>query len=151
MNSRVVRLLLSLALAMFAGGCKESSTSATTPSANPPAVASAPLASTQRTSAEVTKVVFVDKEHACQCTQKRVNDGWAALQGALAARPTLPIERFHADTQPEAAEPYNKMRAMMALPALYFVDSKGGLVDLLQGEVTQAQIQAVIGNGTTGH
>lgn len=119
------------------------------PSANAPAVASAALAATQRPSAQIASIIFVDKEHACKCTQKRVDDGWAALQGALAARPTLPIERFHADTQPEAVEPYNKLRAMMTLPALYFMDPKGGLVELLQGEVTQAQIQAVIGSGAT--
>lgn len=149
MNSRIVHLLLSLALAMPLAGCKESSASPPMPSANVPAVASAPLGATPQPSAKVAKVIFVDKEHACQCTQKRVDDGWAAMQAALAAWQSLPIERLHADTQPEAVKPYNKMRAMVALPALYFVDSKGALVELLQGEVTQAQIQAVIGSGTT--
>jgi hypothetical protein len=92
-----------------------------------------------------TKVVFVDKEHGCQCTAKRVDAGWAALQAALAGKATPTVERIHVDTQPEMAEPYGKLRPMMALPALYFVDEKGGLIELLQGEVTQEQIQAVLG------
>lgn len=150
MNSCSVPSLLLLAWAISVSGCKESSASAPMPSAHASAVASASLAVTQQASAEVAKVVFIDKEHACKCTQKRVDDSWSALQTALAAaRRSLPVERIHADTQAEAVEPYNQMRAMVALPALYFVDPKGGLVELLQGEVTQAQVQAVVGSGTT--
>ena len=34
---------------------------------------------------------------------------------------------------------------MMALPAIYFVDGNGTVVDLLQGEVTEAQVRKVLG------
>jgi hypothetical protein len=151
MNHRVTFLLLSLSLMRSASGCRESTASAPpASSANALTVPSAAVAAAPRLAAEVARVIFVDKEHACKCTQKRVDDGWAALEAALAEKQSATVERFHADTQPEAVEAYNELRAMMALPALYFVDAKGSLIELLQGEVTKEQIRAVLGTGPSG-
>jgi hypothetical protein len=33
---------------------------------------------------------------------------------------------------------------MMAVPAIYFLDGKGIVIELLQGEVTQGQIENVL-------
>ena len=152
MTSRLsLPLFLSIST-LLTTGCKESSVAAQpAPAASAATAASAALSAAQRPLTEVARVVFVDKEHACKCTQKRVDDSWAALQGALAGRQVPTVERLHADTQAEAVEPYNKMRAVLALPALYFMDTKGTLMELLQGEVTQEQIQAVLGGGTGKH
>jgi hypothetical protein len=137
-------LLLSLALATVVTGCNESKASSAPAVSATSAVLAAPAAATQ-TKAKTERIVFVDKEHACDCTKKRVDGSWAALQAALGDKPAAPVERLHADTQQDQVEPYNAMKAMVALPALYFIDAKGGLVELLQGEVTKEQIQAVLG------
>jgi hypothetical protein len=48
------------------------------------------------------------------------------------------------DTEGFKAEPYRKQKPMMALPAIYFVDGKDAVLELLQGEVTEAQVTAVL-------
>jgi hypothetical protein len=39
---------------------------------------------------------------------------------------------------------YRNQKPIMALPAIYFLDGKGTVVDLLQGEVTSDQIAGVL-------
>jgi hypothetical protein len=95
--------------------------------------------------ATVTKIVFVGKEHACDCTRKRVDEGWGALQRALGTPPRIPVERLQIDTDDSRVEPYRKQRPVMALPGIYFVDAKESVVELLQGEVTTEQVVQVIG------
>ncbi len=92
----------------------------------------------------LTKIVFVGKEHACDCTRKTVDAGWAALQKALGTPAKVPVERLQIDTQGEQVAPYRSMKPLMALPAIYFIDGKGAVVELLQGEVEEAQIAAVL-------
>ena len=104
----------------------------------------APLAASNDSKTNVVKVVFVGKEHACDCTRKKVDTALAALQKVLGTPPKIPVEMLKADTEEEKVEPYRKKKPMMALPAIYFVDGKGGVVELLQGEVTAEQIAAVI-------
>lgn len=93
---------------------------------------------------KVARIVFVGKEHACDCTRKTVEAGWAALQKALGTPAKLPVETLQLDTQGSQVEPYRKMRPMMALPAIYFIDGKGGLVEMLQGEITDAQVSSIL-------
>jgi len=38
---------------------------------------------------------------------------------------------------------------MMAIPAIYFVDGKGSVVEILQGEITEEQISKVLGASTS--
>jgi hypothetical protein len=94
--------------------------------------------------AAVARVVFIDKENACQCTQKRVDAAWTVLQGALAGRKDVSVERIHIDTEMMRVAPYRQMRPMMVLPAMYFLDGSGVLVEMLQGEVTPGQVVAVL-------
>lgn len=93
---------------------------------------------------KVVRVVFVGKEHACDCTRRSIEASWAALQRALGTPPKLPVERLNLDTQEEKVAPYRRQKALTALPAIYFVDAKGSVAELLQGDVTRAQIEAAL-------
>lgn len=104
-----------------------------------PATASSAAAAAART----TRIVFVDKEECCACTQKRVDDAWETLRSVLGDR-TLPVERLHFDTQPDLVAPYKKLRSFFALPAVYFLDAEGGLVELFQGEVDPREAAALL-------
>jgi hypothetical protein len=102
---------------------------------------------TAPTTSKVARVVFMDKEHACECTRKRVEDSWTALQTALGTPPKLPVERIHIDTQAPQADPYTSTKPLMALPGIYFVDQRQRVSELLQGEVKAAEIEAVLKRG----
>jgi len=105
------------------------------------ASAATPSASQPRTA----RIVFVDKAKCCQCAQDRIDASWAALQAALAGRESaVPVERIHVDTQPKLAAQYRNQRAFMALPAIYLLDGSGTIVELFQGESTQAQLSAAL-------
>ena len=106
----------------------------------------AAMAATPATS-KVARVVFMDKEHACECTRKRVDDTWAALQTALGTPPKLPIERIHIDTQAAQAGPYTSAKPLMVPPGIYFVDQQLHVFELLQGEVKAEEITAVLKRG----
>ena len=99
------------------------------------AVASAP---------KVAKVVFIDKENACDCTKKRIDGTWTALQAALGTPAKLPIERIHIDTQAAQAEAYTLLKPLMVPPGVYLVDSRDAVIEMLQGEVTAEQIAALL-------
>jgi hypothetical protein len=96
------------------------------------------------TKAKTNRIIFVGKEHACDCTKKSIDAGWEALQKALGTPAKLPVERLQIDTQGDKVVPYRQQKPMMALPALYFVDGKDMVLELLQGEVTEAEIAAVL-------
>ncbi|HEX7499170.1 MAG TPA: hypothetical protein VF524_02585 [Polyangia bacterium] len=84
------------------------------------------------------------KEHACDCTRKTVDAGWAALQKALGAPAKVPVEKLQVDTEADKVAPYRQQKPIVALPALYFLDGKSTVVELLQGEVTAEQIAGVL-------
>ncbi|MEK7704206.1 MAG: hypothetical protein AAB426_04550, partial [Myxococcota bacterium] len=126
--------LIGITLSLAAAACNPSSAS------NVSQEVSASAAITK-----VTKIIFVGKEHACDCTRKSVDAGWAALQKVLGTPAKVPVERLQIDTQGEKVMFYRQQRPMMALPAIYFVDGKGVVLGLLQGEVSVAQIAAELG------
>jgi hypothetical protein len=101
-------------------------------------------ASAVSSASKLSKIVFVGKEHACDCTRKSVDAGWTALQKILGAPGAITVERMHVDTESARVEPYRAQKPIMALPAIYFVDGKGTVLDMLQGEVGEAQIQPVL-------
>jgi hypothetical protein len=109
-----------------------------------PAASAVVLAATNNSTAQVVRIVFVGKEHACDCTRKKVETALAALQSVLGTPPKLPIEMLKVDTEEDKVEPYRKQRPMMAMPAIYFVDGKGGVVEMLQGEITAEQIASIV-------
>ena len=125
-----------LALVVFAAltGCHRSQAQPVAAASSTPPVPARKLA----------KIVFVGKEHACDCTRKSVDAGWAALQKALGQSATIPIERMQVDTEAAKVEPYRTQKAIMALPAIYFVGAQDAVMEMLQGEVTEAQIQPIL-------
>jgi hypothetical protein len=110
----------------------------------------------QKTGAEtqafagVSAIVFIDKEDACPCTEERIKVSWKALQGVLKDRKDIRVTRVHYDTESKAAEKYVAMRPLMVLPAVYFLNGRGALLEMLQGDVKASQITAVFKkNGPT--
>lgn len=95
--------------------------------------------------AEVTTVVFIDKQKACDCTRKRADDAFANLEAALGTPPKIPVERIYIDTEKERAAPYLEMHNVMVVPGIYFLDAKGELVAMLQGEQSTEQLSAALG------
>ena len=71
--------------------------------------------------AKSSKIVFIGKQDACDCTRKRVDDAYAELQSALAGHKDITVERLRVDTDPAQVEPYRKLRAIMVLPAMLAV------------------------------
>lgn len=140
MTTKRMSLLIGFSWMLVATACN--------PSKAAPEAASAakavPTASAKSVASKVTKIIFVGKEHACDCTRKSVDAGWAALQKSLGTPAKLPVERFQVDTEGDKVAPYKALRPIMALPAIYFLDAKGGLVELLQGEVDETQITNVM-------
>jgi hypothetical protein len=128
--------VLGLCLSLGALGCER-------PAATAADSAQAPAAAPARTAA-LGRVVFLDQVEACECTQKRIEGSWQALQAALAARPGLPVDRIHADEQAEAAQVYLELAPVMVMPGIYFMDAQENLAEQLQGEITRAQIEAVL-------
>ena len=56
----------------------------------------------------------------------------------------MPVERLQIDTDGAQVELLRQQKAVMALPAIYFVDTKAKVLDLLQGEVTDAEVTAIL-------
>ena len=108
------------ALVIFAAGCKQSQT-------DQPA----------NSGANVARIVFVGQKDACQCTRDRIDASWAALETVLGRKPAVSVERIQADE-------YAKLKTIIVVPGIYFLDNKGGLVELLQGEVNAEQVTAVL-------
>jgi hypothetical protein len=107
------------------------------------AVASASAATTNGPST-VSRIVFIDKENACDCTRKRIEDTWAAMQAALGTPTTLPVERIHVDTQAAQARVYTLFKPLIVPPGVYFIDEHNAVIDMLQGEVKTEQIAAML-------
>lgn len=129
---------LALSLSVLAAACKQQVAASQQTTIAPEPVKAAAAES------KIAKIVFVGKQNACDCTRKRVEDGWAALQKVLGTPAKLPVERLQIDTDETQVEPYRQQKAVMALPAIYLVDNKATVLDLLQGEVTDAEIAAAL-------
>jgi len=89
--------------------------------------------------------VFVGQQDACDCTRKRVDDSFAALQTALGDRQDITVERLQEDVDQASVKRYQKMRTIMVLPAIYLLDRSGAPVEMLQGEVTVEQLRHALG------
>lgn len=146
MRQSVLSLVV-LVLSACPGASKPAATPAAPPPAAPTAVApaAAPTAApAPAASSRIARVVFLDKEHACECTQKAIDASWAALQAALEKGP-LPVERIHLDTQDTMAAIYKAKRPLIAVPGLYLLAADDSVVELLQGEVAVEKIRAALG------
>ncbi len=88
------------------------------------------------------KIVFVGQAEACDCTRDRIDDSWNALQAALSEHEGVTVERLERDVDTQEVERLAALEPLMVPPGAYFLDTEGGLVVLLQGEVTQEQFAA---------
>ena len=93
---------------------------------------------------KVTRIVFLDKKKACACTRKRIDASWKALNDVLGFPPDIDIERIHMDQSPNEAAAYKAKRPVMVPPAIYFFGKGNRLLEVLQGEVTVAQVRGVL-------
>ncbi len=149
----LIPLFLGLVWLAAASACKPQPTSASPTPAGPaaslaaaPSAAPAPAdpAAAAAPAAKVARIVFVGKEDACDCTRRAIDNGWAALEKALGKATKIPVEKLTSDREESLVEPYRAKKPFMALPAIYFLDGAGGVYELLQGEVTEAQVSAVL-------
>lgn len=104
----------------------------------------APAVKQENPGTRVASIVFVGQKDACQCTRDRIDASWAALETALGRQPAVPVERIQEDVDTARAEEYAKLKPVIVVPGIYFLDEKGGLVELLQGEVKAEQVSAVL-------
>jgi len=121
-------------------GCERSQVATSSP--HPASAAQSVVAKPE--APQVARIVFVGKEHACDCTRKTVDGAWAILSNALGMPATLPVDRLAIDTEADKVAPYQQMRPILALPAIYFLSGTNGVVDLLQGDVTSEQVASAL-------
>ena len=95
--------------------------------------------------AKVTRVVFIDKKNACDCTRKRADDSWANLAEAVGEGASIPVERIYIDTEKDRAAPFLELQNVMVIPGIYFLDEKGNLVAMLQGEQSASKLSSTLG------
>jgi hypothetical protein len=144
MKMNLMTLLSGFALLVAVASCNKASNAAVAQTtASMTSVSQA--AAVSPAAATVTRIVFVGKEHPCDCTRKALDAGWAALQKALGTPSKVPVEKLQVDTDGSKVDPYRNQKPIMALPAIYFLDGKGVVTELLQGEVTLEQIGHALG------
>ncbi len=124
--SRVLGVALACGFLMSVGGCRRSSTPAG--------------ALKKKPGEKVAKIVFVGQKDACECTKKRVQETWNALQFALKKHQGVKVERIARDVQKDRAQKLKNKRRYMVMPALYFFSPEGKLVAMLEGELKPDQI-----------
>jgi hypothetical protein len=94
--------------------------------------------------AGVTRIVFLGQKEACDCTRKRIENSWQALQTALGSRSDVEVVRLQWDVDEQAAGRYQDMKSVMVIPGLYFLDKDEKLIELLQGEVPAEKIATLL-------
>ena len=153
--NRTRNIALSLSLLALAAGCQagSKSTAAASGEAKNKAQAARPAPAAKKKSAsakkpaasgKVKRIVFIDKAKACECTKKRIDASWKALAGVVGKPPVPAVERIHMDTAPFKAAPYKAKRPVMVPPAIYFLGEEDKLLEVLQGEVTAAQVKKAL-------
>ncbi len=89
---------------------------------------------------KVSKIIFVGRKDACECTANRVKETWNALQFALKEHKAVKVERLSMDVERDRVAKLKKQRRFMVVPALYFFNPAGKLVAMLEGELKPNQI-----------
>ena len=109
-----------------------------------PSATAGPSAASPGAQGAVQSIAFVDQEEACDCTHKRIDDTWAALQTAMKQSRQVPVQRIHRDTQPNDLAPLLAKRKIVTVPAVYLLDGSGEVIDLMQGELTDKELAAAL-------
>ncbi len=128
-----LRIMILVTLAMAFAGCNTKGKGAESAAPKAPE------------GAVVAKVVVLEQESGCACALARQEVTWTNLQTALDGLEKKPaVDVIHFDIEPDAAQPYKDMKAVMVVPALYFLDADGALVGAEQGELTADAIAALL-------
>jgi hypothetical protein len=139
------RVAFVLVATVAAVGCGQASGESSRAQPAPSAAGQPASASASPGARAVARIVFIDQEQACECTRNRIDGSWTALQAALGEGSGVAVERIHRDTQEEQAEEYRMLRPLVTVPGIYLLDENGAILELLQGEVTEAQLRAALG------
>ncbi|MCK9459360.1 MAG: hypothetical protein M0R80_06945 [Proteobacteria bacterium] len=136
-STRILAVAAVLLVSFFAASCGEES--------SPGEVALNALIPRAPADTAVAKIVFVDQLFACACTMTRIENSWKALQSIIGGS-QIPVERVHLDKDADekTADRYDDMASLVVPPGIYFLDSGGALIKMLQGEVTVKQISDVL-------
>ena len=92
----------------------------------------------------ISQIIFIGKKQACDCTRKQIVTTWNVLNEILKEKPSIPVKRIQLDVDVEETKQMRKLKPLMVLPGIYFINKQKKLVKLLQGEVTKEQIIKVI-------
>ena len=128
-------------LGLMAVGCKEQVSRAAGNSIQPVSEAKSPAKPDKK---KVARIVVIGQKEACKCTRDRINASWRALQSANSTSPQVPVERLQWDVDEEAAGKYLDIKALIVLPGIYFLDKKGALIEMLQGQVREEKIYELL-------
>lgn len=102
-----------------------------------------PAKGTRVVGSKVTRIVFIGKKNACQCTRRQIEKSWADLQAALKGR-NIPVQKIYWDVDEAEVNKYRKIEQFMTLPAVYFLDKDGRIVEMLQGEMDMTLAKAAL-------
>jgi hypothetical protein len=136
--------LISLVVTLTVYACERGNPPSGQPATNTIARTKANTEAPFQIESKIAKIVFLDTENACDCTRKRIEETWKALQAALDTSVTLTVERIHVDTQAALAEPYTLLKPLMIPPGIYLVDEHDAVIEMLQGAVKKEQIVAAL-------
>ena len=92
----------------------------------------------------VARIVFVGKQQACECTRARITASRKVLDTVLSSHGELPVQTLLVDTEADLVTPFRHQQAFVVLPAIYFLDESGKVVQMLQGEVAEAQVVQIL-------
>jgi hypothetical protein len=94
----------------------------------------------------VASVVIMEMHDGCACTKGRQLASRAEFDAALAKLAVKPpVTVVYYDTEVEKAQPYWDMAQPVAMPGYYLLDASGGLVEMLQGQILQADFTGALG------
>lgn len=92
----------------------------------------------------VQRFVLVVHAKGCQCTRADVAKARRSLYVVLGARRDQMVTQLDWDTDRARVQRYRSQRRFIALPALYFLDARGKVVGLLEGDIQPKWIRQLM-------
>lgn len=94
--------------------------------------------------ARVQRLVLVVRAKGCQCTREQVDKAWRALGVVFGARRKRVVRKLDWDRDRAEVQRYRSQRRFIVLPALYFIDARGRVVGLLEGDIQPRWIRKIM-------
>ncbi len=89
-------------------------------------------------------MVLVVQAKGCQCTRKDVAKAMRSLKSVLGARRDRLVGQLDWDADRAAVQKYRSQRRFIIMPALYFLDARGRVVGLLEGDIRPRYIRKLM-------